>query len=153
MYLYKRQKEREIPCCVGNISNRFLTAALPPLSFSSLSSVSLPHPAHVLLQGLGLLINLVEYSARNRHCLVDMESYTTTSLKQSQGEGVEKEKTQGPELAPAPASTQAGEEPAAVSPTDGKADGTEEKTKGPFSGALAALVQVGMPLSTPFQTS
>lgn len=24
-------------------------------------------------QGLGLLINLVEYSARNRHCLVEME--------------------------------------------------------------------------------
>lgn len=24
-------------------------------------------------QGLGLLINLVEYSSRNRHCLVDME--------------------------------------------------------------------------------
>lgn len=26
------------------------------------------------LQGLGLLINLVEYSARNRHCLVNMET-------------------------------------------------------------------------------
>lgn len=25
-------------------------------------------------QGLGLLINLVEYSARNRHCLVNMET-------------------------------------------------------------------------------
>lgn len=38
-------------------------------------------------QGLGLLINLVEYSARNRHCLVEMEvdmSYlndTTVSVK------------------------------------------------------------------------
>lgn len=27
-----------------------------------------------VLQGLGLLINLVEHSARNRHCLVDMET-------------------------------------------------------------------------------
>lgn len=27
-----------------------------------------------MLQGLGLLINLVEYSARNRHCLVNMET-------------------------------------------------------------------------------
>lgn len=27
-----------------------------------------------ILQGLGLLINLVEYSARNRHCLVNMET-------------------------------------------------------------------------------
>lgn len=26
----------------------------------------------VILQGLGLLINLVEYSARNRYCLVEM---------------------------------------------------------------------------------
>uniref|UniRef100_A0A4W5N1C9 Wings apart-like protein homolog n=1 Tax=Hucho hucho TaxID=62062 RepID=A0A4W5N1C9_9TELE len=29
--------------------------------------------------GLGLLINLVEYSARNRHCLVDMEFTSSTS--------------------------------------------------------------------------
>lgn len=34
------------------------------------------HPSLTLRfsQGLGLLINLVEYSARNRHCLVNMET-------------------------------------------------------------------------------
>uniref|UniRef100_A0A674BAG7 Wings apart-like protein homolog n=1 Tax=Salmo trutta TaxID=8032 RepID=A0A674BAG7_SALTR len=36
--------------------------------------------------GLGLLINLVEYSARNRHCLVDMEFTSSTSPEGSQGE-------------------------------------------------------------------
>lgn len=35
-------------------------------------------------QGLGLLINLVEYSSRNRHCLVDMEySIDDTCLEDS----------------------------------------------------------------------
>lgn len=35
-------------------------------------------------QGLGLLINLVEYSSRNRHCLVDMEySLDSTCLEDS----------------------------------------------------------------------
>ena len=35
-------------------------------------------------QGLGLLINLVEYSSRNRHCLVDMEySVDDTCLEDS----------------------------------------------------------------------
>uniref|UniRef100_A0A8C7VYU6 Wings apart-like protein homolog n=1 Tax=Oncorhynchus mykiss TaxID=8022 RepID=A0A8C7VYU6_ONCMY len=34
--------------------------------------------------GLGLLINLVEYSARNRHCLVDMEFTSSTSPEGSQ---------------------------------------------------------------------
>ncbi|KAJ8365569.1 hypothetical protein SKAU_G00144000 [Synaphobranchus kaupii] len=33
--------------------------------------------------GLGLLINLVEYSARNRHCLVEMEMDTTTPFESS----------------------------------------------------------------------
>uniref|UniRef100_A0A8C7S235 Wings apart-like protein homolog n=1 Tax=Oncorhynchus mykiss TaxID=8022 RepID=A0A8C7S235_ONCMY len=37
--------------------------------------------------GLGLLINLVEYSARNRHCLVDMEFTSSTSPEGIQGEG------------------------------------------------------------------
>ncbi|KAF7658672.1 hypothetical protein LDENG_00009410 [Lucifuga dentata] len=38
----------------------------------------------VRVLGLGLLINLVEYSARNRHCLVDMEySVTETCLEDS----------------------------------------------------------------------
>ncbi|MEE6488574.1 hypothetical protein FKM82_015271 [Ascaphus truei] len=36
--------------------------------------------------GLGLLINLVEYSARNRHCLVNMQ--TTMSCESFTGEGV-----------------------------------------------------------------
>uniref|UniRef100_A0A8C7S0U0 Wings apart-like protein homolog n=1 Tax=Oncorhynchus mykiss TaxID=8022 RepID=A0A8C7S0U0_ONCMY len=36
--------------------------------------------------GLGLLINLVEYSARNRHCLVDMEFTSSTSPEGIQGE-------------------------------------------------------------------
>ncbi|KAM4636749.1 wings apart-like protein homolog isoform 2-T2 [Discoglossus pictus] len=38
--------------------------------------------------GLGLLINLVEYSARNRHCLVTME--TTNSYDSFSGEGEER---------------------------------------------------------------
>uniref|UniRef100_A0A3P8XKF1 Wings apart-like protein homolog n=1 Tax=Esox lucius TaxID=8010 RepID=A0A3P8XKF1_ESOLU len=46
--------------------------------------------------GLGLLINLVEYSARNRHCLVDME-FNAKSPEGSQEEG---EKTQTPEPVP-----------------------------------------------------
>uniref|UniRef100_A0A674E156 Wings apart-like protein homolog n=1 Tax=Salmo trutta TaxID=8032 RepID=A0A674E156_SALTR len=45
--------------------------------------------------GLGLLINLVEYSARNRHGLVDME-FNTTSPECSQGEAGGDE-TQTPE--------------------------------------------------------
>uniref|UniRef100_A0A8D0CGE6 Wings apart-like protein homolog n=1 Tax=Scleropages formosus TaxID=113540 RepID=A0A8D0CGE6_SCLFO len=39
--------------------------------------------------GLGLLINLVEYSARNRHCLVEMEVDTETFSYVCQGEGEE----------------------------------------------------------------
>uniref|UniRef100_A0A674B9T5 Wings apart-like protein homolog n=1 Tax=Salmo trutta TaxID=8032 RepID=A0A674B9T5_SALTR len=46
--------------------------------------------------GLGLLINLVEYSARNRHCLVDMEFTSSTSPEGSQGEAGGEE-TQTPE--------------------------------------------------------
>uniref|UniRef100_A0A8L0DQR4 Wings apart-like protein homolog n=1 Tax=Oncorhynchus mykiss TaxID=8022 RepID=A0A8L0DQR4_ONCMY len=52
--------------------------------------------------GLGLLINLVEYSAKNRHSLVDME-FNTTSPECSQGEAGGDE-TQTPE--PVPASTE-----------------------------------------------
>uniref|UniRef100_A0A6Q2ZIX6 Wings apart-like protein homolog n=1 Tax=Esox lucius TaxID=8010 RepID=A0A6Q2ZIX6_ESOLU len=55
--------------------------------------------------GLGLLINLVEYSARNRHCLVDME-FNAKSPEGSQEEG---EKTQTPE--PVPASIELRSEP------------------------------------------
>uniref|UniRef100_A0A8C7S2J6 Wings apart-like protein homolog n=1 Tax=Oncorhynchus mykiss TaxID=8022 RepID=A0A8C7S2J6_ONCMY len=46
--------------------------------------------------GLGLLINLVEYSARNRHCLVDMEFTSSTSPEGIQGEAGGEE-TQTPE--------------------------------------------------------
>nr|XP_046214511.1 wings apart-like protein homolog [Oncorhynchus gorbuscha] len=67
--------------------------------------------------GLGLLINLVEYSARNRHCLVDMEFTSSTSPEGIQGEAGGEE-TQTPE--------------------EGEA---EKKTKGSSSSALAALVQ------------
>uniref|UniRef100_A0A8C7W8W5 Wings apart-like protein homolog n=1 Tax=Oncorhynchus mykiss TaxID=8022 RepID=A0A8C7W8W5_ONCMY len=48
--------------------------------------------------GLGLLINLVEYSAKNRHSLVDME-FNTTSPECSQGEAGGDE-TQTPEPVP-----------------------------------------------------
>uniref|UniRef100_A0A4W5QTY8 Wings apart-like protein homolog n=1 Tax=Hucho hucho TaxID=62062 RepID=A0A4W5QTY8_9TELE len=48
--------------------------------------------------GLGLLINLVEYSAKNRHGLVDME-FTTTSPECSQGE-TGGDETQTPEPVP-----------------------------------------------------
>lgn len=46
------------------------------------------------LQGLGLLINLVEYSARNRHCLVEMEVDTVPFDSICVGEG-EELKTEG----------------------------------------------------------
>uniref|UniRef100_A0A8C7MX91 Wings apart-like protein homolog n=1 Tax=Oncorhynchus kisutch TaxID=8019 RepID=A0A8C7MX91_ONCKI len=48
--------------------------------------------------GLGLLINLVEYSAKNRHSLVDME-FNTTSPECSQGE-TGGDETQTPEPVP-----------------------------------------------------
>uniref|UniRef100_A0AAY4AV45 Wings apart-like protein homolog n=1 Tax=Denticeps clupeoides TaxID=299321 RepID=A0AAY4AV45_9TELE len=67
--------------------------------------------------GLGLLINLVEYSARNRHCLVDMQLNTAlASVEENQKDN---------EAAKAPE----GEETV--------------KTEGPTSsGALAAIVQL-----------
>lgn len=67
-------------------------------------------------QGLGLLINLVEYSSRNRHCLVDMEyivddtcledslmqpadptqsDTAATSAQHTQGDGTDKPKSSG----------------------------------------------------------
>ncbi|KAL4640970.1 wings apart-like protein-like [Arapaima gigas] len=49
----------------------------------------------VRVLGLGLLINLVEYSARNRHCLVEMEVDAETFSSTCQGEG-EELKTKGP---------------------------------------------------------
>lgn len=49
------------------------------------------------IQGLGLLINLVEYSSRNRHCLVEMEVDTSClvgpekDVKKETEDGVEGE--------------------------------------------------------------
>ncbi|CAB1312690.1 unnamed protein product [Coregonus sp. 'balchen'] len=89
--------------------------------------------------GLGLLINLVEYSARNRHGLVDME-FNTTSPECSQG-AAGGDETQTPEPVPASTETENGAEPPTAVPTEGEAEGAEERTKGPSSGALGALVQ------------
>uniref|UniRef100_A0AAQ6INT1 Wings apart-like protein homolog n=1 Tax=Anabas testudineus TaxID=64144 RepID=A0AAQ6INT1_ANATE len=48
----------------------------------------------VRVLGLGLLINLVEYSSRNRHCLVDME-YSVDDSSDIQGDGTDKPKPSG----------------------------------------------------------
>uniref|UniRef100_A0A7N8YL32 Wings apart-like protein homolog n=1 Tax=Mastacembelus armatus TaxID=205130 RepID=A0A7N8YL32_9TELE len=48
----------------------------------------------VRVLGLGLLINLVEYSSRNRHCLVDME-YNVDDTSETQGDGADKPKPSG----------------------------------------------------------
>ncbi|KAJ8013946.1 hypothetical protein DPEC_G00035130 [Dallia pectoralis] len=83
--------------------------------------------------GLGLLINLVEYSARNRHCLVDME-FDANNSDGSQGEeGGEKTQT----AEPVPPSSEMKVEPAAKENTE--AMSFEPRTTG-SSGALAALV-------------
>lgn len=85
-------------------------------------------PVNGCAQGLGLLINLVEYSARNRHCLVEME--LDLSYLMETGVHVKTEndvKTEGEE----------------ESKTE---DDKTEGEKGPMtlksSNALAALVQV-----------
>ncbi|CDQ58320.1 unnamed protein product [Oncorhynchus mykiss] len=111
--------------------------------------------------GLGLLINLVEYSARNRHCLVDMEFTSSTSPEGIQGEaggeetqtpeGIQGEaggeETQTPEgiqgeaggeETQTPEQFLASTDPATAALTEGEA---EKKTKGCSSSALAALVQ------------
>lgn len=82
-------------------------------------------------QGLGLLINLVEYSSRNRHCLVDMEySLDNTCLEDSLM--LPADPTQA-DAAAALAST-----PPSTAETQGD---TSDKPKS--TGALAALVKVG----------
>lgn len=74
-------------------------------------------------QGLGLLINLVEYSSRNRHCLVDMEyKVDDTCLEDSLMQ---------------PADPTQSDIVAQSAATQGGAD------KSKASGALAALVKVG----------
>ncbi|KAM9344737.1 wings apart-like protein homolog [Symphorus nematophorus] len=84
----------------------------------------------VRVLGLGLLINLVEYSSRNRHCLVDMEySVDDTCLEDSLMQPADP--TQSDTVAtsaPAPPST---------AETQG---GAADKPKS--SGALAALVKL-----------
>lgn len=75
-------------------------------------------------QGLGLLINLVEYSSRNRHCLVDMEyNVDDTCLEDSLMQ------------------------PADPTQSDTSAESAETRAdtadKPKSCGALAALVKVG----------
>ncbi|XP_066526744.1 wings apart-like protein homolog [Hoplias malabaricus] len=77
----------------------------------------------VRVLGLGLLINLVEYSSRNRHCLVEMEVDTSCLLESEKD--VKKETEVGVELK--------------------KEEGGEEEKEPRFPGslnALAALVQL-----------
>lgn len=82
---------------------------------------------HCVRQGLGLLINLVEYSARNRHCLVDMEYIVDEScLEDSLVQPADPAES---DAASAPPST-----------ADAHGDGAVKPRP---SGALAALVQVG----------
>ncbi|XP_071399627.1 wings apart-like protein homolog [Centroberyx affinis] len=81
----------------------------------------------VRVLGLGLLINLVEYSARNRHYLVDMEYNVTDSCLEDsllQPADPTQPGTEGESAPPCPAETQG--------------DG-DDKPKSP--GALAALVK------------
>lgn len=81
-------------------------------------------------QGLGLLINLVEYSSRNRHCLVDMEySLDNSCLEDSLVQPAN----------PTQADTAAALEP--VLPSTAETQG-DESDKPKSTGALAALVKV-----------
>ncbi|XP_054456255.1 LOW QUALITY PROTEIN: wings apart-like protein homolog [Anoplopoma fimbria] len=82
----------------------------------------------VRVLGLGLLINLVEYSSRNRHCLVDMEYIVDdTCLEDSLMQPADQTQsdTAAASAPPSTAETQ-GDEPVKPKPT----------------GALAALVQL-----------
>ncbi|XP_023254086.1 wings apart-like protein homolog, partial [Seriola lalandi dorsalis] len=78
--------------------------------------------------GLGLLINLVEYSSRNRHCLVDMEySVDYTCLEDSLMQPADPTQSDtAAELAP---------------PSTAETQGDEADMPKP-SGALAALVKL-----------
>lgn len=81
----------------------------------------------VRVLGLGLLINLVEYSSRNRHCLVDMEyNVDDTCLEDSLVQpGDPTQSDTVAEMAPSTAETQG-----------------DESDKPKASGALAALVKL-----------
>ncbi|KAF3841927.1 hypothetical protein F7725_023878 [Dissostichus mawsoni] len=79
----------------------------------------------VRVLGLGLLINLVEYSSRNRHCLVDMEYIMDDSFLEDSL------------LQPAdPTAAETANAPPAAAETQG-----DDPVKPKPSGALAALVQ------------
>lgn len=82
----------------------------------------------VRVLGLGLLINLVEYSSRNRHCLVDME-YTVddTCLEDSLMQSAD------------PTQSDTAAQSAAPSTAESRGD---EADKPKSSGALAALVKL-----------
>ncbi|XP_034407592.1 wings apart-like protein homolog [Cyclopterus lumpus] len=81
----------------------------------------------VRVLGMGLLINLVEYSSRNRHCLVDMEYIVDdTCLEDRLMQPAD----------PTPSDAAAAPAPPSTAETQG-----EEAVKPRASGALAALVQ------------
>ncbi|XP_076599214.1 wings apart-like protein homolog [Chaetodon auriga] len=84
----------------------------------------------VRVLGLGLLINLVEYSSRNRHCLVDMEySVDDTCLEDSLMQPADPTQSDTPATsASAPPST-----------AETQGDGADKPKS---SGALAALVKL-----------
>ncbi|XP_071336328.1 wings apart-like protein homolog isoform X1 [Trachinotus anak] len=82
----------------------------------------------VRVLGLGLLINLVEYSSRNRHCLVDMEySVDSSCLEDSLLQPAD----------PTQSDTAAELAPPSTAETQG-----DEADKSKTSGALAALVKL-----------
>ncbi|XP_051275758.1 wings apart-like protein homolog [Dicentrarchus labrax] len=83
----------------------------------------------VRVLGLGLLINLVEYSSRNRHCLVDMEYFLdNTCLEDSLMQPAD----------PTQSDTAATSASAPPSTTETLGDGADKPKS---SGALAALVK------------
>ncbi|XP_030642480.1 wings apart-like protein homolog [Chanos chanos] len=77
--------------------------------------------------GLGLLINLVEYSSRNRHCLVEME-VDTACLEKTEREKQREGKTEGEQKVKKDGEEESGKE------------GSREMKRS--SGALAALVEL-----------
>ncbi|XP_070833477.1 wings apart-like protein homolog [Chaetodon trifascialis] len=84
----------------------------------------------VRVLGLGLLINLVEYSSRNRHCLVDMEySVDDTCLEDSLMQPAD----------PTQSDTAATSASAPPSTAETQGDGADKPKS---SGALAALVKL-----------
>lgn len=92
----------------------------------------------VRVLGLGLLINLVEYSARNRHCLVDMEYHLDNScLEDSLVQPADPAQADAAAAAPAAAAAEESESVASTAETEGDASDRPRA-----SGALPALVQL-----------